>query len=421
MRRYARRVADEHRAIAPARRRAFVVGVVAAVGALLVAACGGATGAPSEALDAPSTASSTVASTQPPTTTAAPATTLPPTTSTSSTTSTSTTTSTTTTSTTTTIPAPTTTLEPLPDPALPATNAAFDALASGNRAAQMTVARDGAVVFAAASGTTIGGDPATSDTPMVVASVSKLITAYSIARLHQNGSLDVDRPLPWADLGIAVHPTWNEVTLREMLAHTSGMPKVRTSWFGGSGDCASYLPRLVDDPPLGHRGTWVYSNGNYCALGLLVAHLTGEPIDAAAQQLLFDPLDADGVHVTVDGQLPGDVGYSLGVDRLARLGGAGTFIVSTDDLVAMTAATTLDDASVLVWPGVFADQYGWGHTGTIDGAKSCVWVMEGWRTVVAATVAGNSPGTGGALCDRVVLALARDLGIADGVPDRSPP
>jgi hypothetical protein len=67
------------------------------------------------------------------------------------------------------------------------------------------------------------------------------------------------------------------------------------------------------------------------------------------------------------------------------------------------------------------DQYGWGHTGTVDGALACAWVLEGGRTVVAATVSGRTPSTGGAVCDRVVPAVADDLGIGQGEPDRSPP
>jgi hypothetical protein len=67
------------------------------------------------------------------------------------------------------------------------------------------------------------------------------------------------------------------------------------------------------------------------------------------------------------------------------------------------------------------DQYGWGHTGTVDGALACAWVLEGGRTVVAATVSGRSPSTGGEVCDLVVPAVAGDLGMDQGSPDRSPP
>jgi D-alanyl-D-alanine carboxypeptidase len=256
---------------------------------------------------------------------------------------------------------------------------------------------------------------------MVVASTGKLLTATMIARLHEVVLLDVDAPTPWQLMGLAPHPGWNDVTPRELLNHISGMPVVRNQWFVRSGDCRSFLPTIMTEPPQGHRGRWTYSNGNYCALGLLVEALVGLPLDDAAQSILLDPIGAAGIHLTTDGQLPTDVGYALGVDRLARLGGAGTFLVSTDDLAAVMGSITAADREVMTWPGLIVDQYGWGHTGSVDGAVSCVWVMESGRTVVATTVAGNRPTTGGDVCDLVVPAVAADLGISAGLPDRSPP
>ncbi len=285
----------------------------------------------------------------------------------------------------------------------------------------MTVVRDGRTVLQRAWGVTIDGAPATSDSPMVVASVGKLLTALMIARLDEAGAVDIDAPMPWNDIGVATHPGWANVTPRELLAHTSGMPVARRAWFDGGIDCAGFLPSQVDRPPSATRGEWTYSNGNYCALGLLVEHATGLPLDGAAQALLFEPVGSTGVHLTTDGQLPTDVGYALGVERLSRLGGAGAFLVSTDDVAAVLAAVTTSDLAVLVWPGVMVDQYGWGHTGSVDGALACAWVLEGGRTVVAATVSGRSPSTGGDVCDLVVPAVAADLGMGQGTPDRSPP
>lgn len=281
--------------------------------------------------------------------------------------------------------------------------------------------RDGVVVLQRASGSTIDGAAATSDSPMVVASVSKLVTALAIARLDQADRLQVDDPMPWADMGIAVHPAWNDVTIRELLQHTSGMPVVRTLWFDGGVDCAGFLPGLLNQPPTGTRGRWTYSNGNYCALGLLAEHVAGSPLDQAVLGALSGSLDDDALHLSTSGQQPGDVAYSLGVERLSRLGGAGTFIISTDDIASMLSTVTPTDLTMLSWPGVITDQYGWGHTGSVDGAVACAWTLEGGRTVVAATVAGRSPGTGGDVCDLVVPAVAGDLAIGQGLPERSPP
>ncbi len=399
-----------------------------AVVALAAAACGraGAESAPGVDLGGVAATAATTAAPSDTTTTtpttSSPATTTTSTTTSSTTSTTSTTTTSTTTTSTTTLPAPTTTLEPLPDPGLPASNAAFERLAASNAGASMTVVRDGAIVFSRASGTTIDGQPATGDSPMVVASVSKVVTAVALARLVGQGLVDPAAPMSWADLGLSPHPAWADVTIRELLDHRSGMPVARGSWFQQPGDCAAHLPGLIDAPPEGSRGEWRYSNGNYCALGLLVEQVTGIPLAEAAQRLVFDPIGVDGVHLTTTGLQPTDIAHRLPVARLSRLGGAGSFVVSTDDLALMAGTLTADDLALLTWPSVFTDQYGWGHTGTVDGAKACLWIVEGGRTALAATIAGDSVGTGGGVCDIVVAAVTDDLGIGGaGKPDRTPP
>ena len=415
-----------HRWVALRRSTRARCGSLGALGVLIISGCafadsGSTTGEPANAAG-PANAAPTVTQTLPPSTSAA-TTSAPTTTSTTSTTMAPSTTrlAPTTLPAATTTPLPTTTQSPPAHPDLPAVNATFNSLASRNSAVSMTIYRDGALLFSRAFGTAINGEPANGDSPMVIASVSKLITAAAIARLQDQGVINVDEPVPWPLIGVTPHESWETVTLRELLSHTSGMPVARTSWFDGSGDCSSFLPRLVEQPPTGTRGRWTYSNGNYCALGLVIEHVTGQPLDEAVQQLVFDPVGVSGLHLTVNGEVPTDVAHGPGVGRLSRLGGAGTYIVSTDDLAAALAATTATDRQILAWPGVITDQYGWGHTGTVSGAKACAWVLEFGRTVIVATVAGNSPETGGGVCDQIVPAIAADLAISDGRPDRTPP
>lgn len=319
-----------------------------------------------------------------------------------------------------TLPSPETPRRRLADESFGATASAFDRLARSNRGASVTVVRGGKIVFSRASGTTVDGQPADGDTPMVVASVSKIVVAMGIARLYQQGLVDVDAPVPWRDLDLDLNGAWGDVTVRELLDHRSGLAKARYSWFTGEGTCRDYIPSLLVNPPNGDRGRWVYSNGNYCILGLLIEQRTGQALDVALQELVFDPVGASGVHLTYGGLRPGDLPHPEGVERLSRLGGAGTLIVSTDDTAMMLARMTAADRTILRAPGVFTDQYGFGHTGTVDGAHACVWVLEYGATVVSATIAGNSEGSGGGVCDVVVTAVASDLGLGSGKPDRTP-
>ena len=286
----------------------------------------------------------------------------------------------------------------------------------GNQAVSVSVWRDGAKIYGTATGTGAGGQQVTTDTPLVLASVSKLVTALTVGRLVQAGLLDPDAAVPWDAMGIAHHPWWDDVTVRELLWHWSGMAPAQESWLDLPGSCVDPLSAAMLDPPRVFRGRWVYSNGNYCALGLLIEHVTSQRFDDAARSWLFDGLGITGPHLTVDGLQTGDGPYALDVRRLDRLGAAGNWMASTDDMALLLSSLTDADRAMLAGPGVMTDQYGWGHTGTIDGAKGCAWVMEAERTVLVAVVAGNHPKAGSQLCDAVVPALAEDLGFYAGLP-----
>lgn len=298
--------------------------------------------------------------------------------------------------------------------------AAIDTLAPDNPAVSVTVLRDGTALFSRSTGVAASGRPVSAATPMVIASVSKLITALTVSRLIQAGDIALTSPVPWAEMSIAHDPAWDDVVVGELLTHTSGMPVARRTWFDDPGSCAVPLLDALAQPPSPKRGTWVYSNGNYCALGLMIEALTGRDIAAAADALVFTPLGIDGPHLITDPDAGSDGPYAPGVARLERLGGAGAWLASSADIATMLAAVTATDRAALSWPGVIVDQYGWGHTGTVDGAKACAWVMEDGRTVVVAIVAGNEPSTGAKVCDAVVPALATDLGAWAGEPVRSP-
>lgn len=306
------------------------------------------------------------------------------------------------------------------DPGFPALSGAFHALVGGNAAVSVTVWRDHTPVFAMSSGTTLDGQPTNPDSPMVLASVSKLITSLTVARLAEASAIVVDNPVPWDQMGIAHDPAWNDVTVRELLGHTSGMPKAQNSWLNDPGSCAIPLAAAMSRPPTSSRGTWLYSNGNYCALGLLVEAVTGIDRGLAAQRFVFDPIGVTGPHLSTAGDQPTDAPYAKGTARLERLGGAGTWLASANDLAAMLDSVTTDDDATMAYPATMADQYGWGHTGTVDGAKACAWVMDQGRTVVIGIVSGNRPSTGGGVCDVLIPAVASDLGIWADKPQRLP-
>jgi D-alanyl-D-alanine carboxypeptidase len=328
-----------------------------------------------------------------------------------STTSAPTSTSTSTSTTSTTAPTPITLPPPEPMPTL---DAVVARLGTGNLAVSVSVWREGWPIYQRAVGQRVDGAAVTSSTPFVQASVSKVLTSVTVARLAARGRIELDAAPPWSAMGLAHHPQWETVSVRELIAHESGLPIAPDAWFDARGSCATPLVELLAEPPTQRRGEWTYSNGNYCALGLLLEHVTGERYDVATRRLLLEPANVFGGHLSVDGLRSDDAPYPLGVQRLDRLGAAGQWLLSTDEVAAALSTVTRRDLRALTGPGIFRDMFGWGHTGTVDGAKSCAWVLDDLDAVVVATVSGNRPARGSWLCAEVLPAVISDLSAPRG-------
>ncbi len=126
--------------------------------------------------------------------------------------------------------------------------------------------------------------PVTAQTIFPVGSITKQFTAAAVMLLVQRGRVDLNahvaRYLPHA-------PHGNEITVRELLDQTSGLPDyledkalLGSIMSGKVGpDSVERLVSLVDGKPLHFKpGTkWEYSNTNYALAGLLVARESGMP------------------------------------------------------------------------------------------------------------------------------------------------
>lgn len=125
-----------------------------------------------------------------------------------------------------------------------------------------------------------------------IGSITKTFVAATVLRLAEEGMLSLDDPLGrW----VAEPARFGDVTLRQLLGHTSGVPE-----YTASGDFFEQLDRpwtpeemiasidrqAPDFPP----GTgWRYSNTNYILLGQVVEAATGEPYGAVVRDLVLDP------------------------------------------------------------------------------------------------------------------------------------
>lgn len=138
--------------------------------------------------------------------------------------------------------------------------------------------------------------PTTPQTVYHTASISKLFTAAAVLVLRDQGRLDLDRPVvAYLPQFRTRDPASERITLREILTHTSGLPRDDTTnnWGGDSeprDDLSQLVERLVDRElvaPPGDR--FSYSNLGYSVLGAVIERVTEQPFERAMDSLILGP------------------------------------------------------------------------------------------------------------------------------------
>ena len=217
---------------------------------------------------------------------------------------------------------------------------------TGVPAASVAIVVDGRLAYAQAYGQAQLDPPvaARADMRFSIGSISKQFAAAAILLLQQEGRLSLDdrvaRFIP--DVTRA-----GEVTIRQLLSHTSGFqdywPQDYVPLFMlDSISAAGILDRWARKPLDFDPGTrWQYSNTNYVIAGLIVEKVTGMPFFEFLRSRILGPLGMQSV-VNVDrGRLPqsdptGYTRYGLGPVRPAPKEGNGWLFAAGE--LAMTPA-----------------------------------------------------------------------------------
>ncbi|HEU5098008.1 MAG TPA: serine hydrolase [Roseiflexaceae bacterium] len=134
------------------------------------------------------------------------------------------------------------------------------------------------------------------DTPVRIASVSKMFTAVVVLQLVEEGRLTLDEPIAtWLPDSV---PGGRRITVRQLLQHTSGLydyledrrligeMQRDTRYVWEPQELIDYAARF----PQRAIGRWDYSSTNYVLLGMLAERVTGQPLAQQVRQRIFDPL-----------------------------------------------------------------------------------------------------------------------------------
>jgi serine-type D-Ala-D-Ala carboxypeptidase len=133
--------------------------------------------------------------------------------------------------------------------------------------------------------------PATLETIYDMASLTKpLITGLLCARRIESGELRLD------DTAARVLPLFEradkrDITLRQLLTHTSGLPAWRPLYLTTGGDPTRALPAIADEALESAPGAHVrYSDLGFITLGLLLEKIEQAPLSHLARREIFEPL-----------------------------------------------------------------------------------------------------------------------------------
>lgn len=177
--------------------------------------------------------------------------------------------------------------------------------AIGLPGAAITVVKDGVKVHSAAFGQADdSGRPMTAQTPVLLASTSKSLTAIAVMQQVEAGRLRLDEPvktyLPWFTMQ---DPRASEITVRHLLHQASGMAAKDTAFEGTDAQGPDALEEgvraLSDSPLAGVPGeAFGYANANFNILGLLVQTVSRQPFGDYMEQHVFEPLEMVHTHPT---------------------------------------------------------------------------------------------------------------------------
>jgi CubicO group peptidase (beta-lactamase class C family) len=135
--------------------------------------------------------------------------------------------------------------------------------------------------------------PFTPSTLFPIASNTKLFTAVAAGLLVEEGKLSWDRPIRESvpSIKFSSDALDNNVTLRDMLAHRTGIHRHDKVWNKSSFTTQELFDRLRHLQPVEPlRQSFIYNNLMYAGVGHVIELVTGETWQAFVQRRLLDPL-----------------------------------------------------------------------------------------------------------------------------------
>lgn len=144
--------------------------------------------------------------------------------------------------------------------------------------------------------------PIDSETLFAIGSLTKAFTSYSLGLLVKEGRLAFDIPISQYHPGIPWSSTElkEKVTLRDLLAHRTGLVNAQDLWFQKSISKKALIEEFAKIPPKTTlRDTFIYNNITYMIAGELIPHVTHMSWDQFVEKNILRPLEMQRTFTSV--------------------------------------------------------------------------------------------------------------------------
>ena len=190
----------------------------------------------------------------------------------------------------------------------------------------LVVLKDGKVIYTKGYGYANLGQavPATTEQRFQIGSISKQFTAAAVLLLVQDGKMALDEKIGKYLTGIPAE--WEAITVRHLLAHTSGLPRDFDESVFANAD--SHGPYSTDQlltiaktiKPMHAAGQmYAYSNIGYQLMGGIIEKVSGAPFGKLLQDRIFTPLGMSTARLISVQDLAGSAtGYFIGDSKLLQ-------------------------------------------------------------------------------------------------------
>lgn len=167
--------------------------------------------------------------------------------------------------------------------------------------------------------------PVTPNTQFAIGSCTKAFTSALLGIYKKEDKIDFDKPartyLP--DLKFFNDDMNNQITVRDMMCHRTGLPRHDFSWYlFTSKNRDSLLQRIqFQEPSAGIRQTWQYNNFMFLAQGMMTEKISKKTWEENVREKIFKPLGMTNSNFSVNQmaqQADAAIGYGLEKDSIIK-------------------------------------------------------------------------------------------------------